>query len=435
MTTLDQNATLTRTGPNTSMGNVFRRYWIPVMMSKEIPAPDCEPVRVRLLSEDLIAFRDTEGRIGLIDRYCAHRRVSLWFGRNEESGLRCPYHGWKFDVTGQCVDIPSEPPGSAVCKTVKLVSYPCVERGGVVWTYMGPPEHQPPFPEFEWTLVPQTHRHVDRRLGECNYLQALEGGIDSSHVSSLHSGELLAGGVLSGQPQRKDVRGANYLKDPRAKFEIVESPGGLLIGASRRADASQNYWRITQWIMPWYTIIPPRDDKPISGHAWVPIDDENCYAWNMTYHPTRPLTAEELAAMEGGEGIYAELIPGTFRTVANKDNDYLMDRAAQKTGRYYSGIKGIAMQDASLQESMGAIVDRSRERLVSTDIAIVQARRRLMAAVKEVENGGAPPALDPTTHHVRSASLFLPSDVTLAMAKQEVLSATTANPELAPTSV
>lgn len=435
MATLEQNKTLTQTGPNTRMGNLFRRYWIPALMSDEIPVPDSPPVRVKLLSEELIAFRDTDGKIGLIDRFCAHRRVSLWFGRNEESGIRCPYHGWKFNVSGQCVDIPSEPSDSTLCKKIKLTSYPCVERGGVVWTYMGPLEHQPPFPEFEWTLVPESHRYVNRRLGECNYLQALEGGIDSSHVSSLHGGELLPGGVLSKMPQDKDGRGANYLNDPRAKFEVAESPTGLQIGAKRQAATGQSYWRITQWVMPWYTMIPPHDGSALNGHAWVPIDDENCYAWNMTHHPTRPLTAQELDAMKSGGGIYAELIPGTFRTAANKDNDYLIDREAQKTGRYYSGVKGIAMQDASLQESMGTIVDRSKERLASTDLAIVQARRRLLDAAQEVENGGVPPALDPKTYHVRSASLFLPSHLTLAEAKNEVIAATTADLQVAPTSV
>jgi phthalate 4,5-dioxygenase oxygenase subunit len=408
MATHEQNAVLTQTGPNTPMGRVFRRYWIPALLSEEIPEPDCAPVRVKLLSEPLIAFRDSSGKIGLMDEFCAHRRVSLWFGRNEENGLRCPYHGWKYDVTGQCVDIPSEPDDSTFCQRVQLAAYPCVELGGVVWTYMGPPELRPPVPEFEWATVPDAHRYVNKRLQESNYLQAMEGGVDSSHVSSLHSGELHT------DPLHKGTKGAQYQADTRPKFEIDDSPSGLVIGARREAGAGQSYWRITQWIMPWYTMIPPYGDHALHGHAWVPIDDENCYAWNMTHHPSRPLSAGELEAMRGGQGIYAELIPGSFRPAANKDNDYLIDRALQKTGRYYSGVKGIAMQDASLQESMGPVVDRTLERLVGTDRAIVQVRRRLLAATEMARHGDELPGLDPTTHHVRPASFVAASDIPLS---------------------
>lgn len=409
MTSPAENTLLTRTGPNTPMGNLLRRYWIPALLSQELPEPDCPPVRVKLLSEPLIAFRDSDGKLGLMDEFCAHRRVSLWFGRNENSGLRCPYHGWKFDTNGQCVDIPSEPQGSTFCKKVKLTAYPCIELGGVIWTYMGPPQLQPAPPEFEWATVPDSHRYVNKRLQESNYLQAMEGGVDSSHVSSLHSGELHT------DPLHKGTKGAGYQVDTRPRFEIAQSPAGLLIGAKRAAGPGQSYWRVTQWIMPWYTMIPPYGDHSLHGHAWVPIDDEHCYAWNFTHHPTRPLTTEERHAMQNGQGIYAELIPGTFRPVANKDNDYLIDRAAQKTGRYYSGVKGIAMQDASLQESMGPIVDRSRERLVSTDVAIVQVRRRLMAAATGLAEGAEPlPGLDPATHHIRPASFVAPSEVSLS---------------------
>jgi phenylpropionate dioxygenase-like ring-hydroxylating dioxygenase large terminal subunit len=408
MATIEQNKILTQTGKGTPMGEVFRRYWIPALRSEELPGNDCPPVRVKLLSEELIAFRDTDGKLGLVDEFCAHRRVSLFFGRNEENGLRCPYHGWKYDVKGNCTEIPSEPQGSKLCEKVKLKAYPCIERGGVIWTYMGPPELQPPLPEFEWATVPDSHRYVNKRLQECNYLQAMEGGIDGSHVSSLHSGELHT------DPLHAGTKGAKYQADKAPKFEVAQSRGGLLIGARRQADEGESYWRVTQWIMPWYTMIPPYGDHGVHGHAWVPIDDENCYAWSMTHHPTRPLTEHELNAMQNGQGMYADLIPGTYKTVANKSNDYLIDREAQKSGRYYSGVKGIAMQDASLQESMGPIVDRSLERLVHTDVAIVQARRRLLAAAEGLAAGMEPAGLDTASHLVRSASLVAPSNTPLS---------------------
>ena len=199
----EQNELLTRTGAGTPMGEMFRRYWMPALLAEELPENDCPPVRVQLLSEKLIAFRDTEGRYGLMDEFCAHRGVSLWFGRNEECGLRCPYHGWKYDVTGQCVDIPSEPEKSGFRAMIKLRSYPLVERGGVLWTYMGPPEHQPGLPEFEFAMVPPEQTYTSKRLQYSNWLQALEGGIDSSHVSWLHrdgAAERSADGGFTRQP-------------------------------------------------------------------------------------------------------------------------------------------------------------------------------------------------------------------------------------------
>ncbi|MGH8640545.1 MAG: Rieske 2Fe-2S domain-containing protein, partial [Burkholderiales bacterium] len=238
--TQEQNDQLTRTGPGTLLGDLFRRYWVPALLAEEIAAADCPPVRVQLLSEKLVAFRDTQGRIGLINEFCAHRGVSLWFGRNEESGLRCPYHGWKYDVTGQCVDLPSEVAESGMCARIKLKSYPCIEQGGVIWTYMGPPALKPEPPALEWTLVPEQNRFASKRWQACNYLQAIEGGIDSSHVSFLHSG------ALNNDPLFKDGehRANRYnLTDRMPHFDVVEYEGGLLIGARRQADNDRWYWR------------------------------------------------------------------------------------------------------------------------------------------------------------------------------------------------
>ena len=316
------------TGPGTPMGRMFRSYWIPALLADELPENDCPPVRVKLLSERLLAFRDTDGRYGLMDEFCAHRGVSLWFGRNEECGLRCPYHGWKYDVTGQCIEVPSEPEASGFAQKIKLQSYPLVERGGVLWTYMGPPERA-----AAAAGVGIHHRAAARRRSRAsgcrnrNWLQAMEGGIDSSHVSFLHRGD------LNSDPLFKGAKGNQYnLNDARPVFEVVESPGGLYIGARRNAEGGHYYWRITQWVMPSFTMIAPRGNHSVHGHFWIPIDDENCWAWSFDYHPIRELSRAELAAMRDGKGIHVRYVPGTYRPLANKDNDYLIDRAAQKAG-------------------------------------------------------------------------------------------------------
>ncbi len=413
----DVNELLTRTGPGTPMGELFRRYWMPVLLAEELPENDCPPVRVRLLSEDLIAFRDTGGRYGLIEEFCAHRRVSLWFGRNEEHGLRCPYHGWKYDVTGQCVEVPSEPVESGYCAKIKLTAYPLIKVGEVLWAYLGPPEHQPPPPEWEFVRVPAEQTFSSKRLQECNWLQAMEGGIDSSHVTWLH------GSSLKSDPLFKGAKGNQYnMSDAQPVFEVAECEGGLLIGARRNAEDGKYYWRITPWVMPCFTMIPPRGDHPVHGHFWTPIDDGNCWAWSYDYHPVRALTGDERQAMEDGQGIHVKYQPGTYRPLANRDNDYLIDRAAQKAGTTYSGVEGIAMQDASLQESMGRIVDRSKENLVSTDNGIIIARRRLQkAALALRDEGVTPPGVDPAHHRVRSVSVVLPPEDVFKEACREEL--------------
>jgi phenylpropionate dioxygenase-like ring-hydroxylating dioxygenase large terminal subunit len=407
---------------------MFRSYWLPALLTDELPENDSPQVRVKLLGERLLAFRDTEGRYGLIDEFCAHRGVSLWFGRNEHCGLRCSYHGWKYDVTGQCIDVPSEPDESGFAQKVKLKSYPLIERGGILWTYLGPPENQPPLPEWEFATVPRAQSMTTKRFQESNWLQAMEGGIDSSHVSFLHRGD------LNTDPLFKGAKGNQYnLSDMRPVFEVVESPGGLYIGARRNAENGDYYWRITQWVMPTFTMIPPRGNHTVHGHFWIPVDDEHCWAWSYDYHPTRPMSDTEVAAVRAGKGIHVKYVPGTYRPFANKDNDYLMDRAAQHAGRTFSGVEGFAMQDASLQESMGPVVDRTKENLVSTDNGIIMARHRLLRAVKAfVDKGVVPPGVDPAHQKVRSASVVLPPDQPFKEGAREAL---LAHPGVAPASV
>jgi phenylpropionate dioxygenase-like ring-hydroxylating dioxygenase large terminal subunit len=422
MLTQEDNELLTRTGPGTPMGQLLRRYWVPALLAEEIPAPDCPPVRVTLMGEDLIAFRDSEGRLGLLDEFCSHRTASLFFGRNEECGLRCAYHGWKYDVEGNCVDMPSEPEGSRFKDKIKQTAYPCVERAGIIWAYLGPPDQRPPLPELEWAMLGDGHRFVSKRIQESNYLQAMEGGIDSSHVSFAHRFN------LDDDPMHSGTEGNKYLKaDTRPKFEVAESDGGLVIGARRTADEENHYWRITQWIMPWYTIIPPfGTHNPLGAHAWVPIDDETCWAWSINYHPTRELTDDEVQSMRDGHGIHVKYVPGTFRTLANKSNDYLIDRQAQAERKTFSGVEGISMQDASLQESMGTICNRSKERLGTSDAAIILARRRLIAALEQLDEGDSAhslPGVDPEHQRVRSTSLLLPTSVPFQEGAAEALKA------------
>ena len=373
MSTREQNDFLIQTGPGTPIGSLFRRYWIPALLSAEVPEPDCAPVRVKVLSERLLAFRDTEGRVGVIDEFCAHRGVSLWFGRNEENGLRCSYHGWKYDVAGQCTEVPSEPEESGFCKKIKLTSYPCVELGDVIWIYMGPAEHKPPLPAFEWAKVPHSHRFVSKRTQECNYLQAMEGGIDSAHVSFLHRHELRSDSLHVG-------KGAELTRETDARFEVVETEGGMVIGVRRPAEAGHLYWRITQWIMPFHSMIPPYGDNALNGHAWVPIDDENCMSWCFTHHPTRAAHRAR-AECDAQRRRHPRQADPRQLPAGGQQGQRLHDRPRRPEGRQtYCGVDGIAMQDAAIQESMGPVQDRSKENLVATDNGVIMARIRLRKA-------------------------------------------------------
>src|SRR5213592_4933561 len=422
------NELLTQTGEGTSAGDLFRQYWLPALLAEELPENNSPPVRVKILSERLIAFRDTEGRYGLMDEFCAHRGVSLWFGRVEEGGLRCAYHGWKYDYTGQCLEVPSEPENSNFCTKVKLTAYPLVKVGDILWTYLGAPENQPELPEFEFAHVPPEQTYTSKRWQESNWLQGLEGGIDSSHVSWLHSGG------LKSDPLFKGAKGNEYnLNDLRPFFEVAEADGGLFIGARRNAEEGNYYWRITPWVMPSFTMVPPRGEHPVHGHFWVPIDDENTWVYTFDYHPTRALTEAEVQAMRDGHGVHSRNVAGTYRPEENKDVDYLMDREGQKRGETFSDVRGIAQQDASLQESMGPIVDRAKERLVSSDTGIIKARQKLRKAVEALRDKGVtPPGVHPAHQRIRSAAIVLPHEESFIESCREAL---TAQPGVAHTAV
>jgi phthalate 4,5-dioxygenase len=398
----EMSEALVRTGPDTPMGRLMRRYWVPAVLVSEIPEPDCPPVRVQLLGEKLLAFRDTEGQPALISEFCSHRGVSLFFGRNEQGGIRCSYHGLKFNRMGECIEVPSAP---QACKHMGIKGYPCVERGGIVWAYMGPPESRPAPPDLEWCTLPPENVYVSKRLQECNYLQAMEGGIDTSHVSYVHRFE------VDTDPMHQGTKALDYIKaDGNVIFEIEKTPFGLTLYGRRNGDPDSFYWRVTQWLFPWFTLIPPFGEHALGGHVWVPVDDHNCWAWSINFRPERALTEQELTDMKAGKGIHNEYEPGSWRTKANKDNDYLIDRQAQKDKRAYSGVFGFAVQDASLQESMGPIQDHAAEKLLPTDRAIVMARRMLYDAALGLDQGKEPPALTASSHRVRSAGVLLPRD-------------------------
>ena len=417
----EENELLVHTGPDTPMGQYLRRFWTPVLLASELSGPDCPPVRVRVMGERLIAFRDSEGRIGLLDEFCPHRRASLYWGRNEECGLRCVYHGWKFDAEGTCVDMPNERTETRFAHRVRTRAYPAREWGSLIWAYLGPAETMPDLPQYEWALVPESHRFVTKRLQESNYLQAVEGGIDSSHVSFLHSTLRTETHVSS----TLGLRSEYMWRDRAPKFTVRRTEYGLLIGARRDAEEDSYYWRLTQFLLPTATMIPGSLDGlvPLNGHVWVAIDDYHCWNFSISWLAERPLTAEEIVDLQSGNSIHAGVDPRTFRPVRNIDNEYLIDREQQRTTSY-TGIFGVSEQDAAVQESMGPIVDRSLERLGASDTAVIAARRLLLRGVKDLQQGKEPHASrHPEVYRVRSASVILDRDVPFERGSKAALAA------------
>jgi phthalate 4,5-dioxygenase oxygenase subunit len=382
------NETLCRVGPGTPMGELFRRFWMPALLARELPEPDSDPLRLRLLGEDLVAFRDTNGTVAILGNHCPHRGASLFFGRNEEAGLRCVYHGWKFDAAGRCIDMPNEPADSTFKERVQHTAYPTAEYADLIWVYMGPPTFEPELPRFEWATVPSTHRHVSKWIQETNWLQGMEGEIDSSHISFLHSYIDPDAAPFTDPERYRGVRIAQ--QDGAPRLTLLPTDYGYVYGARRNADDGNFYWRVTQWLLPMYSLIPS-PDWPRGGRAWVPIDDEHTWTFAYSYNAERPLSERDLRGFASGAAFPPRLIPETFQPLANQQNDYLMDRSVQRT-RSYTGIWGVNDQDRSLQESMGAILDRTIEHLGSADLAVIQARRILLNALGDLQNGIAPAA-------------------------------------------
>ena len=403
------NERLTKTGPGTPMGELFRRFWLPALLESEISEPDGEVVPLRLLGEDLVAFRDTEGRIGILDRHCSHRLASLEYARNEECGLRCIYHGRKFDVDGNCVDMPSEPLSNEKAKQRnKIKAYPTIVRGGAVWIYMGPAECQPPPPEFEWARFPENRRAVIKRYQPCNYAQALEGGIDSAHISFLHRNTpgLKTEGAKSGKITAKY---ASQCRHP--EFSINETGYGLQIVAKRQIEGEPLiYYRVTQFMLPCFQMVPPilevgvHKTNPTYGNVWVPIDDFQTWNWGFSSDVV-PLSQSQLDFM-GKSGLWGDL-DDDFLPLQNVSNQYEFDRQYQRTGNF-SGIKGVRNQDAAVVESMGPIVDRTKEHLGHSDTAIAMFRNQILRLADELENGKEPDAPHrPDIFNVRSVAVLV----------------------------
>lgn len=391
----EDNERLTRVGPGTPGGELFRRYWMPAALSEELPEKDGAPLRVRLLGEDLIAFRDSEGNVGLVDAFCPHRRAPMFFGRNEECGLRCVYHGWKFDKNGDCVDMPSEPAGTPLQAKVKIKAYPVVERGGIVWTYMGPKESMPEPPDYEWMRAPETHRHVSKTFEDCNYLQGMEGGLDTAHSSFAHNNSI---------GNKNEPR----LRDRSPRLDVERTDYGYYYVSFRDLKDGNYYMRIYHYVMPFQQFRggihkfdgTRREFPELNGHIWVPIDDTTTYVynWACAYDENAPFSHDNIIEREYFYGRGPDqMIPGTYRLKANASNDYFIDRDVQKT-QTYTGIVGINTQDFALQEGMGPIVDRSQENLGTSDRAIVTMRRLMLEATREVEEGKTPRGADPATH-------------------------------------
>ena len=423
MLSREDNELLCRVGPGTPVGAMLRQYWVPALMSSELPERDGAPVRVRLMGENLIAFRVTSGKIGLIQNHCPHRGASLFFGRNEDEGLRCVYHGWKYSCEGHCIDMPSEPEESNFKSKIHATAYPCVERNDIIWTYMGPRQTPPPLPDIEPNMLPRGEYAVQKVLRECNWFQGLEGDIDTSHLGFLHLGAI--------KPEQTTPGTFDYynVADRAPKYEVVDTEFGTSYGAYRPAEADTYYWRIAHFLFPFFTMIPTGIlGMQVLVRAWVPVDDEHIMFWSLTAPRSRLGSGAAGGASglnAGGRAVAAagarpggfEFLPdtpdwlGKFRLAQNKDNDYLIDRKAQRT-ESFTGIAGIHQQDQAVTESMGPIYDRTQEHLGTSDAMVIRTRRRVINAARALrDNAVTPPGVDnPAVYRHRSGGVILPRD-------------------------
>ncbi len=410
MLTAEQNELLTRTGPGTPMGETMRRYWLPALLSLELPEPDGPPVRVKLLGESLVAFRDTSGRVGLLEEHCPHRGASLWLGRNEENGLRCVYHGWKFDVDGRCLSMMNEP--VEFKELVRARSYPTEEMGGMVWAYLGPPDRKPPPPRFGYTQADPDQLALTKVVEECNWLQALEGGIDTSHAPIMHR-------ALKENPAQPGLPYNGPFVQGRAPvLEVDVTDYGYRYFGVRGLGPERQYVRGYHFVMPFTQVRPggqiragELDIDEDHGHHWVPIDDEHVMVYNWYYaYGDRALGEDSRDPQGSGNSFTTDIdADNGFRAVRNRGNDWMIDRRIQRTDTF-SGILGINTQDRAVQETMGAIADRTKEHLGPADRAVIEMRKLLQQAIRTVGDGGDPAGTTDSYYEIRAAERVLPAD-------------------------
>jgi phthalate 4,5-dioxygenase len=409
---------LCRVGPGTPVGTMFREYWLPATYAWELE-PDGKALRVRILGEDLLAWRDSNGRPGFIAENCPHRGASLFYARNEECGLRCVYHGWKYDVDGNCVDMPNEPVESNFKEKIKPLTYRAADWGGVTWVYMGPRQDEPPgLPEWEWCMVPGNQvLHSHKGMYECNYMQALEGELDTTHVYFLHSRL---------DPSAPPSYGL-FVRDKRARLEIQDTNYGVMYGARRQEDDDHFYWRSTQYLFPIYGMFPGGgEDGTVPLSIYLPVDDNHTLHWGLWWHPSEPMqrsgtrpaavTFNDTGQLIGGVGPLKPEQKGMFFAdwwpEACKANDFMVNWEVKKT-RSFTGIASVRLQDDTVITSMGPIMKRWQEHLGTADATIIRVRRRMIDAARAyVDRGVLPPGVDhPEFYRVRSCQAILPADV------------------------
>ena len=433
MLSQQENETLCRIGPGTPMGGLMRQYWLPGLLSSELPAPDCPPVRLRLLGENLIAFRVTSGQVGVVANSCPHRGASMFFGRNEEEGMRCVYHGWKFDIAGNCVDMPSEPAESNFKHKVRIKACPAVERGGLVWVYMGPREAPPELPHIEPNMLPEGEGSVRAVMRDCNWMQALEGDIDTCHLGFLHLGAI--------SPDEATPQTFSYytVKDRAPRYSVIDTAFGTSYGTYRPAEEDTYYWRIAHFLFPFYTMTPV-GVLGVSSHvrAWVPMDDDHTMFFMMSgsgFAGPPPNMDERQRAAFGGMGLLPNSTDwfGRWRMEANAGNDYQIDRESQRLDSF-TGLRGIHLQDQAITESMGPIYRRDNEHLGTSDAMVIRTRRRLLQAAKALRDSGlTPPGVDqPEVYRERSGGVILPRNVDWIVGTQELRKAFIEHPEINP---
>ena len=397
MTTAQESLELTRVGPGTTMGDFMRQYWIPAAMSSELQSGQ-PPVRLMLLGEKLIGFRDKAGKVGIMDQRCPHRCASLFFGRTEDDGIRCVYHGWKFGADGQCLEQPNLTAEQNFADKVRAKAYPVQERNGVVWVYMGAAEQPPALPSFEANLMPEGETVVRMVQRECNWLQALEGDIDTSHFGFLHVGSVKPDNVPEGHPIHGTV------SDRAPQYLVREREYGTQYAAYRpHEDGRRTYWRFNNFMFPFWTQTPQaKFETYIVARGWVPMDDTHTMfisiQWmgkDVAKNRTNVVPLKDGGTIPGSSP--DKLLPNTagwygrWRMEANADNDYLIDRDAQMRDEIFTGIDGIHLQDQAITESMGGVVDHTFERLAPSDQMITRSRRAILRAARAFRDTGAPP--------------------------------------------